>query len=102
MANKLLNTLNVSRHTTNLVFDNFKFLLFLGGLGLVYIANAHFAEKRVRRIQSLQKEIKELKWEYTSVKSETMYKSMQSQLDGNLKNGLDLDQNGLKVIKVKK
>jgi hypothetical protein len=102
MANKLLNALNVSQHTTNLVFDNFKFLLFMGGLGLVYIANAHFAEKRVRRIQSLQKEIKELKWEYTSVKSETMYKSMQSQLDGNLKNGLDLDRNGLKVIKVEK
>lgn len=102
MANKLLNALNVSRHTTNLVFDNFKFLLFLGGLGLAYIANAHFAEKRVRRIQSLQKEIKELKWEYTSVKSETMYKSMQSQIDGNLKPDLDLERKGLKVIKVKK
>jgi hypothetical protein len=102
MANKLLNALNVSQHTTNLVFDNFKFILFIGGLGLVYIANAHFAEKRVRRIQSLQKEIKELKWEYTSVKSETMYKSMQSQIEGNLKNGLDLNRNGLKVIKVKK
>ncbi|MFN0214439.1 MAG: FtsL-like putative cell division protein [Saprospiraceae bacterium] len=102
MANKLLNALNVSRHTTDLVFDNFKYLLFLGGLGILYIANAHFSEKGVRRIQSLQKEIKELKWEYTSIKSETMYKSMQSQIDESLEPvGLDLGNKGPKVIQVK-
>ena len=102
MANKLLNALNVSQHTTNLVFDNFKFMLFLGFLGILYIANAHFAEKGVRRIQQKQKEMKELKWEYTSIKSETMYKSMQSQIDESLNNtGIDLEGNGPKVILVK-
>ena len=102
MANKLLNALNVSRHTTDLVFGNFQFLLFLGGLGILYIANAHYAEKGVRRIQLLQKEIKELKWEYTSIKSETMYKSMQSQIDADLEPvGLDLENKGPKVIVIK-
>lgn len=102
MANRFLNALNVSHHTTELVFGNFQFLLFLGGLGILYIANAHFAEKGVRRIQTLQKEIKELKWEYTSIKSETMYKSMQSQIDGRFKsNELELDEKGPKVILVK-
>ncbi len=102
MANKLLNALNVSKHTTNLVFDNFSYLMFLGSLGIVYIANAHFAEKGVREIQRLQKEIKELKWEYTSIKSETMYKSMQSQVDESLEPvGLDLENKGPKVIIVK-
>ncbi|MCC7246480.1 MAG: hypothetical protein IT269_12430 [Saprospiraceae bacterium] len=101
MANKLLNALNVSRQTTNLVFGNFQYLLFLAFLGVIYIANAHFAEKGVRRIQTLQKEIKELKWEYTSIKSETMYKSMQSQIDESLEPiGLDLENKGPKVIKV--
>ncbi len=102
MANKLLNALNVSQHTTNLVFDNFSYLLFLGALGVLYIANAHFAEKGVREIQRLQKEIKEVKWEYTSIKSETMYKSMQSQVDESLEPvGLDLENKGPKVIIVK-
>ena len=102
MANKLLSAINVSEHTTNLVFGNFSFVMFLGFLGILYIANAHFAEKGVRRIQTLQKEIKELKWEYTSIKSETMYKSMQSQIDESLEPvGLDLGNKGPKVIVVK-
>ncbi|MCB0524440.1 MAG: FtsL-like putative cell division protein [Saprospiraceae bacterium] len=99
MANKMLNALNVSQHTTNLVFGNFKFMLFLGFLGIIYIANAHFAEKNVRRIQLKQKEMKELKWEYTSIKSETMYKSMQSQIDESLDpKGVNLANAGPKVI----
>lgn len=102
MANRFLSAFNVSRHTTDLVFSNFQYLMFLGFLGIVYIANAHFAEKGVRRIQTMQKEIKELKWEYTSIKSETMYKSMQSQIDESLEPvGLDLENKGPKVIVVK-
>ncbi len=99
MATKLLGYLNVSERTTNLVFGNFTFVLFLGFLAIVYIANAHFSETGVRRIQQLQKEIKELKWEYTSIKSETMYKSMQSQIDVSLEPaGLNLDPRGPKII----
>lgn len=102
MANKLLAAFNVSKHTTELVFGNFSYVLFLGFLGIIYIANAHFAEKGVRRIQLLQKEIRELKWEFTSIKSETMYKSMQSQIDESLEPvGLDLENKGPKVIVVK-
>ena len=99
MAKGLLNTLNISHHSTEWVFRNFSFLLFLGFLALVYIANAHFAEKGVREIQALQKKIKELKWEYTSIKSETMYKSIQSQIDASLEPvGLNLANKGPKVI----
>lgn len=102
MANKLLSALNVSQHTTNLVFGNFSFLLFLGFLGIVYIANAHLAERSVRRIQLLQKEIRELKWEYTSIKSETMFKSMQSKIDESVEPAkLNLEKRGPKVIVVK-
>jgi hypothetical protein len=100
MANKLLKALNVSQHTTDFVFGNFSYLMFLGFLAIIYIANAHFAEKGVRKIQLLQKEIKELKWEYTSIKSETMYKSMQSQIDVSLEPvGLDLENKGPRVIR---
>jgi hypothetical protein len=100
LANKLLNALNISHHSTEWVFGNFSYLLFLGFLALVYIANAHYAEKNVREIQRLQKEIKELKWQYTSIKSETMFKSMQSQIETNLEPaGIHLSGRGPKVIK---
>lgn len=102
MALKLLNAFNFSQRSANWVFSNFTFLLFVAFLGIVYIANAHFAEKSVRNIQSLQKEIKELKWEYTSIKSETMYKSMQSQISPDLgETGLVLPAEGPRVIRVK-
>ncbi|MCC6460766.1 MAG: hypothetical protein IT260_09880 [Saprospiraceae bacterium] len=102
MAKGLFSTLNLSYHSTEWVFRNFSFLLFLSFLALLYIANAHFAEKNVREIQALQKKIKELKWEYTSIKSETMYKSIQSQMDANLEqSGLDLAKQGPKVIEIK-
>jgi hypothetical protein len=46
--------------------------------------------------------MKELKWEYTAIKSETMYKSMQSQIDVSLESaGLDLAPSGVRVIQVK-
>jgi Bacteriodetes cell division protein (FtsL-like) len=99
---KLLKSFDISRQTTQWVFDNFNYLMFLGFLTIVYIANAHFAEKNVRDIQRTESEIKELKWEYISIKSETMYKSMQSQLDVSLEpTGVDLEPTGPKVIVVR-
>lgn len=96
---KLFKALNISRYTTQWVFDNFRYLLYIGFLVLVYIANAHFAEKGVREIQRTETEIKQLKWEYITIKSETMYKSMQSQLEQSLDpTGLDLEPEGPKVI----
>ena len=59
----------------SLVLKNLPFVLFLSFLTVIYIANAHFAEKQVRQIQTLQKEVKELKREYNSLKSEIMFKS---------------------------
>jgi hypothetical protein len=102
VSNKLLKALDISHHSTEWVFGNFSYLLFLGFLALAYIANAHFAEKNVREIQRLQKEIKELKWQYTSIKSETMYKSIQSQIDATLEPvGVNLSNRGPKVITIK-
>jgi hypothetical protein len=91
--------LNISEHTTNWVFANFRFVLFMCFLAIIYIANAHYAERNVRDIQRLQKEIKELKWEYTAIKSETMFRSMQSQMHSSLDpSGIRLGSKGPKVI----
>ena len=59
----------------SLILKNLPFVLFLSFLTVIYIANAHYAEKQVRQIQTLQSEVKELKRQYNSLKSEIMFKS---------------------------
>ena len=62
------------------ITQNMPFILFLAVLALIYIANSHLAEKKVRRINKLGREIKELKWEYLNVKSELMFRSKMSEV----------------------
>ncbi|MEL6986548.1 MAG: FtsL-like putative cell division protein, partial [Bacteroidota bacterium] len=57
------------------------FLYFLGFLAIIYIANAHLAEKNYRKAATLKKEIKELRWQYLSIKANVMYNSTQSQME---------------------
>lgn len=56
----------------------FFFFMFL--LSLLYISNRHFAEKNVRQIDRINKELKELKWEYVTAKAELMYESKQTEV----------------------
>ena len=56
------------------------FFLFLAVLAVVYIYNGHLADKTIRKINQTAKEVKELKYEYISVKSKVMYQSKQSEL----------------------
>lgn len=63
-----------------LITQNQTFLFFLAVIALVYITNAQLAEKKVRRINKLGKEIRELKWEFLSAKSELMFRSKLSEV----------------------
>ncbi|HEY0433905.1 MAG TPA: FtsL-like putative cell division protein [Chitinophagaceae bacterium] len=56
------------------------FFLFLTLLAIVYIYNGHFADKTIRNITETAKDVKELKFEYKTVKSEVMFRSKQSEL----------------------
>lgn len=56
------------------------FVLFCSVLALLYIANAHTVEKRIRKINKLENELKDLRSEYISLKSELMYLSKQSEV----------------------
>ena len=51
------------------------FLLFLSAICMLYIANSHIAVKNIRNIDKLNKEVKELSWEYKSLKADLMFKS---------------------------
>lgn len=73
------------------ILENLGFLVFLGGLALLYIANAHYAEYNVRRIQVLEDEIKEKRWLYMSLQSENMYNGLRSEVVE------DVRENGLRM-----
>ncbi|MGE6220813.1 FtsL-like putative cell division protein [Nubsella zeaxanthinifaciens] len=60
--------------------DMLPYLVFLCVLGMVYIANSHMAVKNIRDIDKLSKEVKELSWEYKSLKAELMFKSKMTEV----------------------
>ncbi|MGV8877824.1 MAG: FtsL-like putative cell division protein [Sphingobacteriaceae bacterium] len=51
------------------------FMFYIAFLGMIYIANRHQAEKTVRAIDKVSKEVKELTWDYKSTKAEFAFKS---------------------------
>lgn len=65
---------------TQAVLHHLPFVLFCGFLTLLYIANAHTVEKRIRKISRLETEMKDLRAEYISLKSELMHLSKQSEV----------------------
>lgn len=56
------------------------FVLFLALLGMVYIGNRHLAEKNIRDIDKLSKEVHELTWEYKVTKADLAFKSTLSEV----------------------
>ena len=62
------------------VVKNIPFFLFLAMLAVLYIYNGHYADKLLRRISTTEKHIKELEYEYKTVKSEVIFRSKASEL----------------------
>lgn len=56
------------------------FFLFLALLAVIYIYNGHYADKTLRNIGRTAKEVKELQYDYKTLKSEVMFRSKQSEL----------------------
>lgn len=62
------------------VVKNMYFFLFLAVLAVVYIYNGHYAENTVKDINKAARELKELQYEYKTVKGELMMRGKQSEL----------------------
>jgi cell division protein FtsB len=62
------------------IVRNISFFLFLAILAVIYIYNGHYADKTARDINKVSKELKELQYEYKTLKSEVMFRSKQSEL----------------------
>jgi Bacteriodetes cell division protein (FtsL-like) len=55
-------------------------IAFVMVLGLFYIGNTHYAEKTVRKINNVQAEVEDLRADYTTMKSDLMFASKQSEV----------------------
>lgn len=62
------------------ITKNIPFFLFLSVLAVLYIANGHLADKTMRKINSTANELKELQYEYKTIKSEVMFRSEEAQV----------------------
>jgi len=62
------------------VVKNVPFFLFLAVLAVLYIYNGHHADKLIKEISKTEKNLKELEYEYKSVKSEVIFRSKASEL----------------------
>ncbi|HYG18475.1 MAG TPA: FtsL-like putative cell division protein [Ohtaekwangia sp.] len=55
-------------------------ILFVMFLGIAYISNTHYAEKTVRKINAIHADVEDLRADYTTLKSDLMFASKQSEV----------------------
>jgi Bacteriodetes cell division protein (FtsL-like) len=61
--------------------NNMVYFLFLAALAIVYIYNGHYADKVSRDIGRTGGELKELEYEYKTVKGEILLRSKESEVE---------------------
>ena len=59
---------------------NIPFYLFAAVLAVIYIANGHYADKTMRNINSTAKHLKEMEYEFKTVKRDVIFRSKESEL----------------------
>jgi hypothetical protein len=64
------------------IVKNIPFFLFLAVLATLYIYNGHYSDTTIKNINRTSKEVKELQYEYKTLKSEVILRSKQSELAG--------------------
>ncbi|RYE12064.1 MAG: hypothetical protein EOP45_23525 [Sphingobacteriaceae bacterium] len=62
------------------IVNHLPFFLFVALLAVVYIANGHYSDKTIRNINKAKSELKQLQYEYKTLKSDVMFRSKQSEL----------------------
>jgi len=62
------------------IVKNIPFYFFAGALAIVYIANGHYADKTLRNISSTERNLKEMEYEFKTVKQDVIFRSKESEL----------------------
>jgi len=59
---------------------NIPFYFFISAIAIVYIANGHYADKTMRKINETEKNLKEMEYEFKTVKQQVIFRSKESEL----------------------
>jgi hypothetical protein len=80
----------ISRNLIDIINGNFltkehslkqaPFIFFLSLMAMLYISNSYYAEKKIREINKVNNELKELRSEYITSKSKLMFITKQSEV----------------------
>ena len=62
------------------IVKNIRYILFLSLLAIAYIYNGHYADKLIRKIGKVEHNVKELEYEYKTIKSEVIYRSKATEI----------------------
>ena len=62
------------------IVKNIPFFLFTALLTVLYIANGHYADKNIRKINATAKHLKEMEYEFKTVKQDVIFRSKESEL----------------------
>lgn len=73
-----------SRQVSQWLSHNSRYVLFLFVLAFLAIMNSHVAEKKIRKITYMKKEVKELNWKYLTLKAQWMNDASLSSLEDRL------------------
>jgi hypothetical protein len=57
------------------------FFFFLAGIAFVYIANSYYAQSSIRKINQIDKDLNELRWNYTASQSDLENSTLESQVE---------------------
>lgn len=81
LFSKIDKILRLDKYFDNgLPVEHFPKVFFTFGMLLLYIANTHYAEKTVRKIEKLKAEVEDLRADYTTLKASYMFESKQSEI----------------------
>ena len=62
------------------IVKNVPFFLFTALLTVLYIAHGHYADKNIRKINATAKHLKEMEYEFKTVKRDVIFRSKESEL----------------------
>jgi hypothetical protein len=62
------------------IVKNIPFILFLSVMAILYIYNGHYADNLVRKITKTERSVRDLEFEYKTLKSEVIFRSKASEM----------------------
>ncbi|MEZ4907753.1 MAG: FtsL-like putative cell division protein [Saprospiraceae bacterium] len=74
----------MNRNLLNMLLKNLSLIVFVAFLGVLYITNVHIAERKMVKIEKLEKEVETLRYKYMDVKQSVLYTSAPSIIEKKL------------------